>query len=186
MRATSITTLLAGLCVVAACSQSPSRPSSVASDASDTVQEAQGGHPLTATVEFGQPDLGSPFAPPLGHDQSSHAKDNLAPRTVVIARGGTVTFDLSGPGRRGHQVVVFPDDTDPGDVDVTALAPAVPGCPPPPTIVDPDGEILAPQPCAGGTTSPSRTFTEPGRYLVICGLLPHFADFQMYGWVIVK
>ena len=131
MRATSITTVLAALCVVAACSQSPSRPSSVASDASDAVQEAQGGHPLTATVKFGQPDLGSPFAPPLGHDQSSHAKDNLAPRTVVIARGGTVTFDLSGPGRRGHQVVVFPDGTKPDDVDVTALSPAVAGCPPP-------------------------------------------------------
>ena len=39
---------------------------------------------------------------------------------------------------------------------------------------------------AGGSTSPSFTFTEPGRYLVICTFLPHFADAQMYGWVIVK
>ena len=142
--------------------------------------------PLTATIAFGRPDTGSPFAPPLGHDQSSHAKDNLVPRTVVIARGGTVTFDLSGPGRAPHQVAVYPDGTEPGDVDTTALAPPVAGCPPAPRIVDPDGVVLAPQPCAGGTTSPSHTFTQPGRYLVICTFLPHFAQFQMYGWVIVK
>jgi len=144
------------------------------------------GLPMSATIAFGQPNTGSPFPPPSGHDQSSHAKDNLVPRTVVIARGGTVTFDLSGPGRAPHQVAVYPDGTEPGDVDITALKPPVAGCPPAPLIVDPDGIVLAPQPCAGGTTSPSRTFTQPGRYLVICTFLPHFAQFQMYGWVIVK
>jgi hypothetical protein len=66
------------------------------------------------------------------------------------------------------------------------LAPPVPGCPPAPLIADPDGIVLAPQPCAGGTTSPSHTFATPGRYLVICTFRPHFAEFQMYGWVIVK
>lgn len=186
MRAASITTLLAGLCVVAACTQSPSRPSSLGPEVSDTALDVKGGPPLAATVEFGRPDTGSPFPPPSGHDQSSHAKDNLNPRTTVIARGGTVTFDLSGPGRAVHQVAVFPDGTDPDDVDLTTLAPPVMGCPPVPLIADPDGEVLAPQPCAGGTTSPSHTFTEPGRYLVICTFLPHFAEFQMYGWVIVK
>lgn len=30
------------------------------------------------------------------------------------------------------------------------------------------------------------TFEEPGRYLVICEVLPHFAVNGMYGWVIVK
>jgi plastocyanin len=141
---------------------------------------------MSATIDFGRPDTGSDFPPPSGHDQSSHAKDNLVPRTVVIATGGTVTFDLSGPGRAPHQVAVYPAGTEPGDVDTSALAPPVAGCPPAPLIVDPDGIILAPQPCAGGTTSPSHTFTQPGRYLVICTFLPHFAQFQMYGWVIVK
>jgi plastocyanin len=186
MRAASISLLVAGLCVVAACTQSPSRPSSVASDQSDATQEVKGGPPLAATVAFGRPDTGSPFPPPSGHDQSSHAKDNLNPRTIVIAAGGTVTFDLSGPGRAIHQVAVFPDGTRPEDVDLTALAPPPATCPPAPLIADPNSEVLAPQPCAGGTTSPSHTFATPGRYLVICTFLPHFAEFQMYGWVIVK
>jgi hypothetical protein len=32
----------------------------------------------------------------------------------------------------------------------------------------------------------SKQFTEPGRYLVICNLRPHFQEFNMYGWVTVK
>ena len=139
-----------------------------------------------ATVAFGNPDSGSPFPPPSGHDQSSHAKDNLIPRTVVIARGGTVTFDLSGPGRAIHQVAIYPDGTAPGDVDITVLMPPPAGCPPVPLIADPAGTFVDKQPCAGGSTAPSYTFNAPGRYLVICAFLPHFADVQMYGWVIVK
>jgi plastocyanin len=185
MRNATILFAAAGLSLLVACTQSPSRPSSLGGENTGALA-ATGGLPLTATVAFGNPDSGSPFPPPSGHDQSSHAKDNLIPRTVVIARGGTVTFDLSGPGRAIHQVAVYPDGTDPADVDITALAPPPPGCPPVPLIADPDGIILAPQPCAGGTTSPSHTFDKPGKYLVICTFLPHFADVQMYGWVIVK
>jgi plastocyanin len=178
---------VAAVVVTAACSQSPSQPSRAGGAAAMAELDAAGGAlPLAATVAFGRPDTGSPFPPPQGHDSSSHAKDNLVPRTVVIAKGGTVTFDLSGPGRAIHQVMVFPDGTEPGDVDITTLKPPSAGCPPVPLIADPDGIALAPQPCAGGTTSPSRTFDEPGRYLVICAFLPHFAEFQMYGWVIVK
>ena len=185
MRNAAISCAAAGLCLLVACTQSPSRPSSLGAENAGAL-DATGGLPLSATIEFGQPDTGSPFPPPSGHDQSSHAKDNLVPRTVVIARGGTVTFDLSGPGRAIHQVAIYPDGTEPGDVDITALAPPAAGCPPVPLIADPDGNVLAAQPCAGGTTSPSYTFNTPGRYLVICTFLPHFAAFQMYGWVIVK
>jgi plastocyanin len=166
--------------------QAPGQPSPAASGSQGLTQNSEGGLPLSATIAFGQPDTGSSFPPPSGHDSSSHAKDNLVPRTVVIAQGGTVTFDLSGPGRAIHQVAIYPDGTEPGDVDTTILAPPVAGCPPVPRIADPDGIVLAPQPCAGGTTAPSYTFTEPGRYLVICAFLPHFADFAMYGWVIVR
>lgn len=201
MKAGYLALVAASLCITVACMQSSStQPTPTALDAvapgnagpaglvtaSPSGQGGVSGLPMSATMVFGQPDTGSSFPPPSGHDQSSHAKDNLVPRTVVIAQGGTVTFDLSGPGRAVHEVAVYPDGTEPGDVDTSALAPPVAGCPPAPRIVDPDGVILAPQPCAGGTTSPSYTFTAPGRYLVICTLLPHFAQFQMYGWVIVK
>ena len=29
-------------------------------------------------------------------------------------------------------------------------------------------------------------FTEPGKYLVICNIAPHFVEAQMWGWVIVQ
>ena len=185
MRGISFSTVAASICLAAACVQQPEQPSSIAGLERPLIQNL-GGLPLTATVAFGRPDTGSPFPPPAEHDHSSSAKDNLVPRTVVIARGGTVIFDLSGPGRAIHQVAIYPDGTNPRDVDTTVLAPPSAGCPPVPLIADPDGLVLAPQPCAGGPTMPSHTFTEPGRYLVICAFLPHFAEFDMYGWVIVK
>jgi plastocyanin len=186
MRAVRFSMIVVSVCVTTACMQGPSRPTPIAAGDHVSTQDAVAGLPMSATIEFGRPDAGSPFPPPSGHDQSSHAKDNLVPRTVVIAQGGTVTFDLSGPGRRIHQVAVYPDGTTPDDVDTTVLAPPAPTCPAVPLIADPDGIVLAAQPCAGGTTSPSYTFTQPGRYLVICTFLPHFAEFQMYGWVIVQ
>ena len=198
----SFIVVVSSLCLAVACmQQSPSQPTSAGSGdpgsggpvvrgaVSGSVAASQsvaGSHPMAATIAFGRPELGSPFPAPSGHDRSAHAEDKLFPRTVVIAQGGTVTFDLSGPGRAVHQVAVYPDATEPDDVDTTALAPPPAGCPPVPLIADPDGDVLAPPPCAGGSTSPSFTFTEPGRYLVICTFLPHFADAQMYGWVIVK
>jgi plastocyanin len=112
------------------------------------------------------------------------AQDALVPRTVVIQRGGTVTFNTFGP----HGVAIYEDGTEPGDIDTSVLAPPVASCPPVPLIDDPDRRIavVAPQVCAGGTPTPAYTFTEPGRYLVICRFLPHFTEFDMYGWVIVR
>jgi plastocyanin len=145
---------------------------------------AQGGSAMSATIQFGQPNVGSPFPPVPPHDQSAHAKDNLVPREVVIDRGGTVTFNTFGV----HQVAIYAPGTDPGDIDQTALGPggAAP-CPPVPLINDTDNRIavLGAQPCAGGPTAPTYTFTQPGRYLVICTFLPHF-QVGMYGWVRVR
>jgi len=140
--------------------------------------------PLSATVEFGQANVGSPFPPPSGHDQSSNAKDNLVPRTVVISQGGTVTFDTFGV----HQVAIYGPGTEPEDIDATIVAAPLPGCPSIPLINDPLNRValLGAQPCAGGPTTVSYTFNEPGRYLIICVFGPHFTDFDMYGWVIVK
>ena len=146
---------------------------------------AAGDPPATATMQFGK-DVGSPFPAPSGHDQSSHAKDSLVPRQVVISQGGTVTFNIVGSV--AHQIAIYQPGTKASDIDVTTLAPPGIGCPPISLINDPVGRvaILDDQPCAGGATTLSFTFNEPGRYLIICTFLPHFRDFDMYGWVTVK
>jgi hypothetical protein len=112
---------------------------------------SMGDPPLSATVEFGQPKVGSPFPPPSGHDQSSNAKNNLVPRTVVISQDGTVTFDLFGV----HQVATYGPRTEPEDIEATIVAPPLPGCPPVPLINDPLHRValLGAQPCAGGPTT---------------------------------
>jgi hypothetical protein len=35
-------------------------------------------------------------------------------------------------------------------------------------------------------TSPAGTFDQPGTYLVICAIVPHFVEAKMYAWVVVK
>ena len=133
--------------------------------------------PDTATVRFGNPEVGSPFSPQSGHDRSSNAKDNLVPRTVVISHGGQVTFDING----FHQVAIYQAGTRPEDITV------------PPSglfVNDPSGRIaLGPRnvpPSTTAWTAPAGTFSTPGRYLVICNVRPHFAESNMYGWVIVR
>lgn len=140
---------------------------------------------LSATVQFGQPNVGSPFPPTSGHDSSAHAADNLVPRTVVIDKGGTVTFNTFGV----HQVAIYDSGTEPDDIDTSDLVLTPAGCPKPmgqALLINDDTNRVAlyAQPC-GGPRTVEHTFDEAGRYLVICAFLPHF-QFQMYGWVIVR
>ena len=140
--------------------------------------------PANATVLFGDPNAGSPFPPGDDHDESDHAADKLIPRTAVISQGGTVTFETFGV----HQVAIYDAGTKASDIDSTIRTGGGDGCPPVPLINDGTNRlaVLDDQPCAGGSTAPSFTFENPGRYLVICNFLPHFEDADMYGWVIVK
>jgi plastocyanin len=185
--------LSAALFLTVSCSEQPmSSPSAVgtAAGVSGSVQSsgnesvtARSSTPSTATVQFGQPNAGSPFPPPQEHDASGHAADNLVPRTVVISAGGTVTFNTFGV----HQVAIYDAGTEPSDINtnVRRTTPCIPGNPP--LLINDATNRLAvfDQPCAGGPTAPSYTFDRPGRYLVICAFLPHF-EVQMWGWVIVK
>jgi plastocyanin len=102
----------------------------------------------------------------------------------VVAVGGTVTFHTFGV----HQVAIYAPETEPDDIDTSLVAAPLPGCPPVPLINDPLNRVavLGAQPCAGGPATVSYTFQAPGRYLIICTFLPHFRDFDMYGWVIVQ
>ena len=138
-----------------------------------------------ASVAFGDPDVGSPGPvgpPPIEiHDSSINAQFNLVPRTVVVSAPGTVTFTVSGPQDRRltpvpHQVAVCKAGIGPDDVVIanpTALFINDPNCP------------THGAPSNAGAAVPVQ-FTEPGRYLVICNIRPHFTEFNMYGWVIVK
>lgn len=176
--------------VALSCAQPGSTPSAPAVATGDASARAgvAGATPLSATMQFGLDTLGSPFPPPSGHDQSGHARDNVVPRTVVIDAGGTVTFKMGVGGV--HQAAIYAPGTEPGDIDTRIVVfPPVgpPACPPVPLIDDPANRVavLGDQMCAGGPSAPSYTFTEPGRYLVICTFLPHF-NVGMYGWVIVR
>ena len=190
--------LLLGL-IVASCSQYASNgPTPLATGGSLAAVSGQGGgkSPLAAVMQFGQVDVGSPFPPVPEHDQSAHAKDNIVPRTVVIAVNGTVRFNVP-PGV--HQINIYKPGTQPEDVDIsmanlTTLA-AHAGCGAPlpagvtgaPLVIDDGGDnFLAaiPVPCLTPTEA-THTFTQPGRYLVISAYLPHF-QVGMYAWVEVK
>ncbi len=133
----------------------------------------------SATVQFGNPDAGSPYPPPEfeGHDSSSNARDNVIPRTSVISAGGNVTINVVG----FHQPAIYAAGTTPEDITV----------PPFPVpfnlfINDPDGRLELGPAVPGPWEVPAGTFNEPGRYLLLCNITPHFAFFNMYGWVTVK
>jgi plastocyanin len=162
------------------CTQSPISPD--ASSTADTrvaALNAQGLR-LEATIDFGL-TTGSHF-PPGSHDQSFRGADSLVPQTVVIDAGGTVTFKTFGV----HQVAIYEPGKAPEDVNLAATKPScVPGVPLIDDAVD-RLEVLDDQPCQGGEATLSYTFDEPGRYLVICAFLPHFAFAKMYGWVVVR
>jgi len=139
------------------------------------------GPDTSATVRFGNDDVGSSFPPITEHDNSGNGKFNLIPRTVTISDGGSVTYDIFV--RFGiHQPVVYAAGTTPDDIDVVG---------PFPFVNDPVGRLAIGDAVSGspGTatwTTPAGTFDEPGRYLVLCNFAPHFAEFDMYGWVNVK
>jgi plastocyanin len=143
--------------------------------------------PTEKVVQFGLPNVGSGFSPTSGHDQSAHAVDSMVPGTVVIDKGDKVTFNTAGV----HQVAIYAPGTEPGDIDTTDLVLTPANCPRPggvvPLLIDDETNRIAiyAEACGPALRPVTHTFTEPGRYLVICAFLPHF-QVQMYGWVIVR
>ena len=171
---------------IAACDHAAPTEAPLALDPAAAVVGA--GIPSHVTVEFGRDRVGSPFPPPDGHDASGHARDKMFPREVVIARGGSITFDMG----TFHQVVIFAAGTQPGDVDASAtvdLTDPSGAVIIPDFLIDVSGSALAVAPFSFAPlswTSPAGTFDEPGLYLVICAVVPHFVGANMYAWVRVK
>jgi plastocyanin len=102
---------------------------------------------------------------------------------VKIKAGGTVNFIIAGL----HNVNVYDDGTQPGDINTTITRPTT-GVPAGvPLINDPNRRIYS-------GLDPSRQpntfdrvevvhFPKPGTYLVICGVRPHFVNDHMFGFV---
>ena len=123
----------------------------------------------TAVMQFGRPDLGSGCQFPCEDDHSAHAVDRVAPGAVRIAVGDTVEFDIED----FHQVAIYEPGIRPADIEPDPAAF--------PFVNDPDARIAVSVP----TLDYSFTFDEPGKYLVICNITPHFVGAQMWGWVVV-
>jgi len=175
-------------------------------------QDDMNGALSSATVSFGQWNVDAPldrFANQSPRNRNNH---QLIPAEAKIKAGGSINFDISG----FHLVTIYDDGVQPSDIDRTKLT-SVTVPPGPPLINDPKNRIyrgLDPSvmpmlpgnpllPNVGPPPPPNVPpqfpqplqdrvevvrFPNPGRYLVICGVLPHFFDaatgqFLMFGYV---
>lgn len=144
----------------------------------------------TATISFGEWQTDVPLdryppAPPGPPPGNGHL---LIPQQVTIKVRGTVNFIIAGL----HQVIVYAPGTRPEDINTSLIRPTAGTPPGVPLINDPANRLYAgldPSRVHGGPTVPLLDrvevvqFSRKGRHLVICGVLPHFVNDQMYGWV---
>ena len=136
----------------------------------------------TATVSFGQ-WMSSPPLDRFPNFQGSPTTNvhAITPNMVTIKAGGSINFIISGL----YNIVIYDDGTLPTDINVANII--FPTNPPPavPLINDPNRRIYR---GLDPTANPLQdrvevvNFSEPGIYLVICGVLPHFQE-GMYGFV---
>jgi len=145
------------------------------------------------TVSFGNwsPSIASPIDRMTG-DPNPRTRNGhfLIPGPVRVHAGDTVSFVISG----FHNLLVYGPDTEPGDIDRTKLLVSPPATFPP-LINDPNHRIYRGNDPRAIATVQDRVeavaFNDAGRFLVICGVLPHFfdalsGDFVMYGYVEVN
>lgn len=160
--------------------------SSMAGDGPQAVDQEHlhaplGGLLASAVVSFGQwktPLNRYPNVPPLPA-QNNH---QLLPFEVFIKAGGAVMFVLSGL----HQVIVYDRGTKPTDISTAVTVPTT-GVPAGVPLIDyqPGRIYRGPDPSLMPMLDRTETVHFPvrGRYLVICGVLPHFANDDMFGFV---
>jgi plastocyanin len=134
-----------------------------------------------ATVSFGAwkttPAYDRMNQPPA----AANNQHEMIPQIAKIKAGGSVNFIIAGL----HQVAVYDDGTQPSDIDDTDLLLSSP--PLPSLINDPNRRIyrgLDPRPLFPNNIDRVEVvhFANPGTYLVICTVLPHFTA-GMYGFV---
>ena len=137
-----------------------------------------------------------------GNDRTRNVHQ-IIPNPVKVHAGDTISFIISG----FHNPQIFGPGTQPEDIDRTALEPVNPAFPAGPAIIadkrnrvfrGADPRNISPTvavPPAAPTLLPvgvsqdrieNVSLTEPGRYLVICGVLAHFFannQFLMFGFI---
>lgn len=167
----------------------------IASERQDHDHTPVKGPLATATVSFGQ--WRTDATPPVDRygpqpPGPPHGNGHLViPQQVTVKVGGTVNFIIAGL----HQVIVYAPGKRPEDVNVGATRPTQ-GIPPGvPLINDTVDRLYAgedPSTLHGGPPTPTTPlldrveavqFHQKGLHLVICGVLPHFVNDDMYGWV---
>lgn len=170
----------------AAKTRAPETMGTAAEHAHGHGQEALSGPGANAVVNFGQwktePPLDRYPNAPLPPPTNNH---HLLPSTVQIKEGGSVSFIISGL----HQIVVYGPDVRPEDINTTLpTGAATTGNPAGvPLVNDPNNRLYrGPDPSLLGTLDrvESVHFPTRGRYLVICGVRPHFVG-GMFGHVVV-
>ena len=161
----------------------------------------------TATVSFGAWTTPPPPATELNRfpnvGASATAGNNLhamIPHEVKIKAGGSVNFIIAG----FHLLAIYDDGTEPSDIRLTNLISPTITPPAPPLInetrnriyfgVDPSvlPRLAPPNPPVAPASPPLQDrlevvhFPNPGTFLVICAVLPHFVNDKMFGYVQVN
>jgi uncharacterized cupredoxin-like copper-binding protein len=143
--------------------------------------QSDGNSRMSVTVSFG---AGLNTAQP-----GNSANHHVLPRTIEIKAGGVVNFAVAG----FHQIFVYNPGKGPEDV--------VPNVNPMALFIDDTTNLYyrgilpagGPPPGIPVTTNPSNavnrvepvSFADPGTYLVICNVAPHFRD-GMYAFIKVS
>ena len=136
-----------------------------------------------ATVSFGQWQTSPPLDRFPNASPADRNQHELLPNEVRIRKGGAINFVISG----FHQVAVYGPGTQPAAINVNDTVPSTGTPAGVPLINDPTNRVYR-------GLDPSLqprdrvevvTFAQPGRYLVICAVRPHFVDDGMYGFVTV-
>ena len=119
---------------------------------------------------FGRPTQGTGCDFPCTDDRSFHAKDRVLPGAIAVSAGTTVNFDVEG----FHQVAIYEVGVKPKDIEPVPAAF--------PFVNDATDRLFL----GLLEADTSFEFNEPGKYLVICNIAPHFEESQMWGWVNVR
>lgn len=148
-----------------------------------------GGPLANATVTFGGwqsspapfDRIGTPFSATNPNDITRNVH-RLTPFESKIKAGGLVNFVIGG----FHNVQIYEPGQTPEEF-LSVGAANIPKLAIGPGIIDVAARRMfrGVNPATQPTQDRVETvmFTAPGRYLVICGVIPHFFNDRMFGWV---